>query len=340
MYISYFDLDDFPFQLTPNARFFYDSGPHKKALAYLTYALSKGEGFVVITGEIGAGKTTLIDHALSIFKEERIRVQVGRIVNTQLEPAELLKSVAAAFGVEPPFGDKSVVLRNIEARLTANVDDGVASLLFVDEAQNLSESALEELRMLSNCQRGEVPILQIVLVGQPEFRDIMASASMEQLRQRVIVYYHLQSLDQADTRAYIEHRLGIAGWRDDPHLSPPVFRRIHEETLGVPRKINLLCDRLLLFGFLADKHVIEIADLEEVIHDMRSERPEPSPNHHGGPELVFDRSVSHETDPLVEPVSDLDRIIQRVHELEFVIRKQKRVLEATSKKVANFSIGR
>lgn len=335
MYTGFYNLDHSPFRLTPDSRFFFDSAPHKKALAYLTYGLNKGEGFVVMSGEIGTGKTTLIDHLLSNLSVSEDRIQVARIANTQLEATELLRVVASAFGAENDGEDKSDILRMIELKLLGNLSDGIASLLVVDEAQNLSPSALEELRLLSNFQKQGAPVLQIFLVGQPEFRDVLADTAMEQLRQRVIIYYHLFPLDEEDTQAYIEHRLHTAGWRDDPLFTARVLREIHEETGGVPRKINVLCDRLLLFGFLAKKHRIDSSDLKEVLYDLGTERISPETSERQGPELVFDRSRAAEINPLVKDPSELDRIIQSVHDLEMQIRKQKRNIEATASRFAS-----
>jgi len=269
MYVDFYGLKGFPFQLTPDCRFFFDSRPHRKAMAYLTYGLSKGEGFVVITGEVGAGKTTLIDQLLS-SPNARSAV-VAKINNTQLESDDLLRMVASAFGIALSGANKAELLRQLEAFLLQTYRTGKRAIIIVDEAQSLKPSALEELRMLSNFGTGSEPVLQLFLVGQPEFRRLLVSDDFEQLRQRVIASYHLWPLDAADTQSYIEHRLTHVGWRGDPRLTAEAYDKIFAHTAGVPRKINRLCDRLLLFGYLEEKHELTLADVEEVLIDLDEE---------------------------------------------------------------------
>ncbi|MEM7226388.1 MAG: XrtA/PEP-CTERM system-associated ATPase [Pseudomonadota bacterium] len=269
MYEKYFNLRGQPFQLSPDHRFFFDSRPHRKAFAYLTYGLSKGEGFVVVTGEVGAGKTTLVEYLLS--KLRRDQAIVAKVVTTQLEAENLVRMVAAAFGIQQEGLDKATVLMRLEAFLTDCYRNKRRPLLIIDEVQNLSHDSLEELRMLSNFQVDARPLLQTFLVGQPQFRAKIASRDLEQLRQRVIAYYHLTPLDPDEARDYIEHRLVKVGWKDNPHFNEEAFERIYKETAGVPRRINLLCDRLLLFGFLEDRHEIDGSVVSDVITDLRTE---------------------------------------------------------------------
>lgn len=269
MYEDYYKLSGRPFQLTPDYRFYYDARPHKKALAYLQYGISQGDGFIVITGDIGAGKTTLIDHILSTFLGRNL-IAV-KVVSTQLDADNMLRSVAEKFDVRQEGSDKATVLKRIETFLLDNHRVGKPVLLFVDEAQNLPRPALEELRMLSNFQSDSRPLLQIYLVGQPEFRHTLASKDLEQLRQRVITSYHLGPLDADETQAYIEHRLHQVEWDDNPNFSEEAFRLIHEASGGVPRRINLLTDRLLLHAFIEHTHKIDADLVHEVVHDMSDE---------------------------------------------------------------------
>lgn len=269
MYTDFFDLKSRPFQLTPDYRFFFDSRQHRKAVAYLTYGLNQGEGFVVITGNIGTGKTTLIDRLLSEIEEHDI--VSAKIVTSQLSDESLIRMVAMAFGLEEEGAGKATVINRIEKFLIDQNRSGRRTILFVDEVQNVPSSALEELRMLSNFQVDAQPLLQIFLVGQPEFRQTIARREFEQLRQRVIASYHLRPLDSDDTRAYIEHRLKEAGWGGDPAFDDDAFSLIFDNTGGVPRKINLLCDRSMLLCCLEGSHRITRETVGEVIRDMRVE---------------------------------------------------------------------
>ena len=269
MFEPFFRLSGPPFQLSPDPRFFYNSRGHKRAHAYLQYGLYQNEGFIVLTGEVGAGKTTLIRSLMSGLDSSK--VVASQLVSTQLDADSLLRAVAAAFGVATGDKDKAGVLTELEAYLLRLVQENRRALLIVDEAQNLAPAAVEELRMLSNFQVGNRALLQSFLVGQPQLRELMRGAGMQQLRQRVIAAYHLGPLDKDETRAYIEHRLKHVGWRDDPHLDDNVFPAIHAHTGGIPRRINTLCTRLLLAAYLAEKHAICASDVERVTAEMSEE---------------------------------------------------------------------
>src|SRR5687768_5201164 len=269
MFEPYFRLSAAPFQLSPDPRFFYGSRGHKRAHAYLQYGLHQSEGFIVLTGEVGAGKTTLIRSLLSELDSRRI---VGaQLVSTQLDADSLLRAVASAFGVPAADKDKAGVLAELEAFLLRLVQENRKALLIVDEAQNLAPQAVEELRMLSNFQVGNRALLQSFLVGQPQLRELMKSTGMQQLRQRVMAAYHLGPLDKDETRAYIEHRLKHVGWHNDPRIDDAVFTLVHAHTGGIPRRINTLCTRLLLAAYLADKHAVTASDVERVIAELSEE---------------------------------------------------------------------
>ena len=266
-YTDFFRLRTHPFNLTPDLKFYYRSEPQRKALAYLNFGLSKGEGFVVITGEIGAGKTLFIEYFLDNLPKQR--AFTATITSTQFEADSILRMVASAFGLREENADKATVFRNLEAHLLEIHRKSARAILIVDEAQGLPVSALEELRMLSNIYRQGRSLLQIFLVGQPGLRRKLASTGLEQLRQRIVAIYHLVALGEAEARHYILHRLQVAGWNNDPQLAEECFAAIYRETRGVPRLINNLCDRLLWHAFVEEKHVIGEADVGLVVEDMR-----------------------------------------------------------------------
>jgi putative secretion ATPase (PEP-CTERM system associated) len=216
MYETYYGLSAKPFQLRPDPHFYFGSKGHKRAMAYLEYGLSQGEGFIVITGEVGAGKTTLVRNLFNRLPSDQIIA--AHIVNTHLDADDTLRMVVAGFGL-PAEGGKAELLARLEQFLRQTDRQGKRALLVIDEAQNLSARTVEELRMLSNFQTDEQCLLQTFLLGQPEFRTTLHSPGMQQLRQRVIASYHLGPMDAQETRAYIEHRLQTVGWKGDPAFS-------------------------------------------------------------------------------------------------------------------------
>src|SRR5690348_6220670 len=269
MYASYYGFRIKPFQLKPDPNFFFDSKGHKRAIAYLEYGLSQGEGFIVITGEVGAGKTTLVRHLFRKLDSEKILP--AQIVNTDLDSGETLRMVAAAFGLPYENLSKASLLIGLEQFFRQCDQQGKRTLLVVDEAQNLSPRTVEELRMLSNFQTDDRPLLQTFLLGQPEFRETLLSRDMQQLRQRVIATYHLGPMDLAETQSYIEHRLAMAGWQGNPSFDEDAFGAIYDYSGGIRRKINSLCDRLLLMGCLEKLHHFGGAEVNEVIQDIQQE---------------------------------------------------------------------
>ncbi len=270
MYESFYGLRAKPFQLNPDPEFFFGSRGHRRAMAYLEYGLHQNEGFIVITGEIGAGKTTIVRNLLDKLDSEQ--VVAAQLVSTQLDSDNILRLVAAAFGIPSRSLDKADLLLALEAFLVTTTAAGKRALLVVDEAQNLTAGAVEELRMLSNFQLEDHALLQSFLIGQPEFREMMQSPEMQQLRQRVIASYHLGPLDGEETRGYIEHRLHHVGWSDNPRIDDGVFHKVYSATGGIPRRINTLCDRILLAAFLAEKNRIAEEDVEAVLEELREEQ--------------------------------------------------------------------
>jgi putative secretion ATPase (PEP-CTERM system associated) len=269
MYESFYGLTAKPFQLNPDPSFYYASKQHRRAKAYLEYGVSRNEGFIVITGEIGAGKTMVLRSLIEGLNGSN--VITGHLVTTQLGAEDTLRMVGAAFGFRVKDVPKSELLITLEAFLISQTSKGKRCLLIVDEAQNLTPRAVEELRMLSNFQFGNQALLQSFLVGQPEFREILQRPEMEQFRQRVAATCHIGPLDKDETRAYIEHRLKCAGSTGKPTFEPAAFDGLFKASGGIPRRVNAVCDRLLLAGFLAGRTALTAADVDEVVREFEQE---------------------------------------------------------------------
>ena len=274
MYENYYGLKSKPFQLNPDPGFYFGSKQHRRAKAYLDYGVQRNEGFIVITGEVGAGKTTIVRGLLASLDSDK--VVAANLVTTQLDADDTLRMVGAAFGVRVKEVSKADVLMALEAFLVKQSSLGKRCLLIVDEAQNLSSRAVEELRMLSNFQFGQQALLQTFLVGQPEFRTILQSPGMQQLRQRVTATCHIGPLDSDETRGYIEHRLKCAGSVGRPAFDAAAFDILFKASGGIPRRINLICDRLLLLGYLGSKDAFGADDVNEVVVEINNESKTPT----------------------------------------------------------------
>lgn len=269
MYEEFFRLSSPPFRLNPDPKFFFGSRSHNKAMAYLHYGLRQGEGFIVITGEIGAGKSMLISHLLDQL--DRSNIVAAHLPTANLKPSALLSHILSAFRIEPAGTGESAAIEAFEDFLFDQMNRGRRVLLIVDEAQNLPVKTIEELRMLSNMDYDGTPLFQVFLVGQPEFRGILSKPDMEQFRQRVIASYHLEPLCESETTEYIRHRLSLVGWNGDPSITDDAFAAIFKATGGVPRKINKLCNRIFLFCGIEKRHAIDIDVVDSVVADLRSE---------------------------------------------------------------------
>lgn len=272
MYENYYGLTSKPFQLTPDPSFFFGSKLHKRAMSYLQYGLSQAEGFIVITGDIGTGKTTIANSLLDNMQQDIVAAQ---IVTPKLSPDELVKMVARKFNVPVKGSTKSDILNDLEAFLMDLHKQGKRALLLVDEAQNLPLETIEELRMLSNFQASGKPLLQSFLLGQEELQPILRAPNMEQFRQRIVASCHLAPLTDVECQAYIEYRLTQAGWSGKALLSAGAYDKIFQFTYGVPRKINTLMDRILLFGFLEELETLDEAAVENVIKEVSEEMFQP-----------------------------------------------------------------
>ena len=269
MYENYYGFTGLPFQLTPDARFFYQSKGHSRALAHLAFGLSQKEGFVIVTGEVGSGKTTLVERLWAEL--DRGTYTLARINTTRLSGDDLFRLAMAGFGLEPRNTDKVGMLLDFEAVLRQHQHSGRRCLLVVDEAQNLPLSAIEELRMLSNITENGQASLQTILLGQPQFRHMLASPDLSQLRQRVLASYHLGPLVEEETRSYIGHRLATVGWTNNPRITDEAFAAIHRHSSGIPRHINRLCSRVLLYGALEQTDEITAEMIENTANELNDD---------------------------------------------------------------------
>ena len=269
MYEEHFGLSRKPFQLSPDARFFFPSAEHQRALSFLQYGISQGDGFIVITGNVGTGKTTLVQTLLEHLDDDELTI--GNIVTPNLEEEDLLRVVADCFELPSADVSKAKLLKAIEYFLQQQASANRRVLLIVDEAQNIPLRSVEELRMLSNFQNDGKPLLQIFLLGQQEFRATLLSDGFEQLRQRIIATYHLNPLSEDETQTYIEHRLQVAEWSGVPAFEADAYGGIYAFCDGVPRRINNLCDRLMLYAFLEGLESIDLAAVETVSNEIGTE---------------------------------------------------------------------
>ncbi|MEA3037106.1 MAG: ral secretion pathway protein [Sphingomonadales bacterium] len=274
MYTDHFSLTDNPFQLTPDARFWFDSRTHKKAMAYLGYGLAQGEGFIAVTGEVGAGKSTLVAHLLATIDRERLNAI--SLVSTQVEGDDMLRLVVQGLGLAVAGQEKAQLLDSVERHLADEARRGRRTLLVVDEAQNLPVSALEELRMLSNFTSQGRALIQIFLLGQPEFRDkLVEGGGLEQLRQRIIATHHLEPMEPHEVEPYLVHRLSVAGWNGRPAFAPEAFAALYRHSGGIPRRLNQLASRLLLYAAVERLETIAGEAVETVVADLAADKPQP-----------------------------------------------------------------
>ncbi len=320
MFEKFYKFSGLPFMLTPDARFFFGSAGHSRAISHLVYGLSQQEGFIVITGEVGAGKTTLTEQLWSQL--DRNTYVIARVVTTQVSGDDLLRLAMANFGLgDTPNTEKSTLLRRFEHMVRDQRKQGRRCLLLIDEVQNLSLAAMEELRMLSNIAVDGKGSLQTILLGQPQFRPILAGKDWEQLRQRVLASYHLGPLSEDETRGYIEHRLRTVGWSGDPAWDDAAFGVVHRNTGGIPRRINTLCSRVLLFGALEETHVITGAMVDDTAAELNRDlgadlEPEPPP-----------RLTAEDRDDLSRRLEALER---RAFRQEQVFKRVLDLLEANA----------
>jgi len=273
MYEKFFGFTEKPFNLTPDPDYFFLSSVHKRALDYLVYGLESGMGFIQITGEIGSGKTTLIK---SLLRNLSRQVKVAYVIHSKGTFTQILRMILEDLEVVEVDRrlSKEALLSRFRDYLVEQARRGNSVVIIIDEAQNLSVEALEELRMLSNFETEKAKLLQIVLVGQPELRDLLRRPDLEQLRQRVTVRFHLYPLSEDETRAYIRHRLKVAGSDGSVRFTVGACRLIHRYSGGLPRLINVACDATLLAGFVEERRVFSEKFVREALAELADERPE------------------------------------------------------------------
>ncbi|KKO46869.1 general secretion pathway protein GspA [Arsukibacterium ikkense] len=323
MYESYYGLKERPFQLTPNPNWFFASKLHKRALAYLQYGLTQGEGFIVITGDVGTGKTTIANQLLNQLNKDEIIAK--QIVTSKLAPDDLIRMIASSFNLVVTEHNKATYLDAIYSYLKRLHSQHRRALLLVDEAQNLPLESIEELRMLSNFQIDGKPLLQSFLLGQNELNPIIQAPNMEQFRQRIIASSNLTALQTEETKAYIEFRLTQAGAKSGL-IADECYEHIQAFSRGIPRKINLLMDRVMLYGFLEELSAITVQDVQAVIAELSEEVANQLP-----PAVHTEAKpvAMHELNAILD--SSLEQKVKLARELDQLLKKQKQLLDTQSK---------
>ena len=268
MYLDYYGLTEPPFDITPNPRFLFYSAKHREAYNHLLYGIRERKGFVQLTGEVGAGKTTL---CRAMLEQLNGHYATALILNPILSPDELMKAIAIEFGLDVRGMDRLDTVAAINNFLLWQVEQGRDAVLIIDEAQNLTEDLLEQVRLLSNLETDNHKLLQIVLMGQPELRDRLNSLNLRQLRQRITVRYHLSSLSAAEINQYIQHRLRVSGAKGAPHFTRPALWRIHQYTGGIPRLVNAVCDKALLAGFVNQREQLDYRVVGAAIRELEGD---------------------------------------------------------------------
>jgi general secretion pathway protein A len=336
MYQEFYNLDGKPFQLTPDAAMLFPSKGHKRAMAYLLYGLEQGEGFVMITGAVGTGKTLLIQKLLEEIGHRK--VAMARISSANLGGEDILPAVASAFDLPYESRSKETLLQQLKQHLIGLRESHAHALLVVDEAQTLTPTALEMLRILSNLVVKGRALLQVFLVGQTELRSLIIDNRMEQLRQRIIASHRLEPMGEEECLAYILHRLHAVGWNHDPELAPEIFASVYRASSGIPRRINLIMDRLLLHGYLEELHDLDRTALTTVLDEIRDEMPEMPrtleatalPDNPDNPDPAY-RSPSPKEDNQYETLeSDVSNILLRLMRETIRFRKAMRIQKSVA----------
>jgi putative secretion ATPase (PEP-CTERM system associated) len=269
MYEEFFHLKAKPFELVPNPTFLYMSNTHKKAMHYLYYGIKEKAGFILLTGEVGSGKTTLIS---DLIKRVDPSVTLARVFNTKVNSDQLLAMINDDFGLDVKDKDKILLLKDLNDFLIDQHIKGHNTVLIIDEAQNLKPDLLEDIRMLSNLETDTAKLLQIILVGQPELRDILSKPEMRQLRQRISISCRILPLNRIETEEYIFHRLEIAGNREAVVFTDGCMDIIYGQCKGIPRLVNIICDFILVTAFIEELTTIDTAMLQDIVADLDFEK--------------------------------------------------------------------
>ncbi len=265
MYLDFYGLKEPPFNITPNPRYLFYSAKHREALNYLLYGIRERKGFVQLTGEVGAGKTTL---CRALLEQLGNNYSTALILNPVLNGEQLLKAIAMEFGLTVAGLDQLETVAEINTFLLRQMEQGRESVLIIDEAQNLSDQLLEQVRLLSNLETDDQKLLQIVLMGQPELRDRLNHPGLRQLRQRITVRFHLAPLKQLELSQYVQHRLQISGAKGAPFFTWPALWRIFSYSKGIPRLVNALCDKCLLAGFVQQSERITFGLVGRAVREL------------------------------------------------------------------------
>jgi general secretion pathway protein A len=265
VYLEHFGLTMFPFSTTPDPRFYYPSAKHREALACLIYAVEQHKGFALITGEVGAGKSMVCRAALQKLGD---RVDTAMIVHSSLSPKQFFQATCEEFNIQGAKRSKIELIQAIKGFLLQRQEEGRTTVLIVDEAQNLSRNVLEEVRLLGNLESSTAKLLQIILVGQPELRRLIATPELRQLNQRITVKFHLGALTAADVGAYIIHRLAVAGLSNGALFEPDAQEEIFKAAGGIPRMVNVICDQALLQAYISDEKAVRLDTVKRVLSEM------------------------------------------------------------------------
>lgn len=315
MYESYYKLSKTPFKLNSDPNFFFTSSMHSRAMDYLLYGVSQEEGFIVITGQPGLGKTMLVKTLCEELYEKEIIV--SELVTTQVSQNDIIRLVMSGFGLSHHGLSKAALLNVLENYLLSKIRRGKRVLLIIDEAQHLSAQSIEELRLLMNLEDHGRQLLQCFLLGQEQLKKTLQIPDLEQVRQRIIATCHLHPMTAEDTRQYIKFRLNKAGWVDRPQFDDDAFEKIYQLTSGVPRKINLLCHRVLAYGYLEELSIISAGVIDIVGKELNEEViDEKTPDQFSSNIINFDRTLE----------TRIRRLESKVDLLKERLRKERRLL--------------
>jgi general secretion pathway protein A len=265
VYLDFYGLTEPPFSITPNPRFLFYSAKHREALNHMLYGIRERKGFVQITGEVGAGKSTLCRALLGQLGNN---YSTALILNPVLDADQLMRAIATEFGLDARGLDRLEILGEMNLFLLRQAEEGCEAVLIIDEAQDLTDELLEQVRLLSNLETDDRKLLQIVLMGQPELRDRLNAVALRQLRQRITIRYHLSPLKRAEVGQYVHHRLSVSGSKGAPHFTLPALWRVYCYSQGIPRLVNAVCDKCLLAGFVRQRARIDYSLVGRAIREL------------------------------------------------------------------------